>query len=411
MSSRPLRVAFFPDTFDEIDGVANTSRQFEAFAGRRSLPFLTVHGGHHSANAASGSTERLTLRRGRMGFALDRQHSFDLGFLRYLGRIEAKVEAFQADIVHITGPSDAGLLGMLIAHRLGIPLAASWHTNLHQYAEQRSAGLRELLPASLRAQTGNLIHQASLFALLRFYSLGQVLFAPNTELCQLLESGTGKPALLMQRGVDTALFHPQHRTRTDNDFVVGYVGRLSPEKSVRDLAQLEQSLARSGASNIRFVIVGQGAEEAWLRQNMGTAELPGALRGVALAGAFANMDAFVFPSRTDTFGNVVLEALASGVPAIVTESGGPRFLVREGETGYVTRDMDTCAARILGLARDRALLDRMKRAAREAALKASWEAVFERIYTAYEEGLCEASRRGMRVPAKMRQGITASTPS
>jgi glycosyltransferase involved in cell wall biosynthesis len=408
MSDRPLRVAFFPDTFDEIDGVANTSRQFEAFARRRALPFLTVHGGPEAAAHSHGSTERLTLPRGSMGFALDKHHGFDLAFLRYLGQIEAKVEAFNADIVHITGPSDAGLLGMLIAHRLGIPLAASWHTNLHQYAEQRSAALREMLPPSMREAMGSAIRGASLFALMRFYSIGQVLFAPNTELCHLLERGTNKSTLLMQRGVDTELFHPRRRTRNDDAFVIGFVGRLSPEKSVRELADLERSLLQAGARHLRFVVVGQGAEEEWLRENMQHAELPGVLRGEALAETFANMDAFVFPSRTDTFGNVVLEALASGVPSIVTDSGGPRFLVRDGETGYVTRSTVELAARVLQLAQDPALRERMALAAREHALKASWDAVFEQVYAAYEQGLRDAAHHGKRVRAKMRRGVVVS---
>ena len=93
-----------------------------------------------------------------------------------------------------------------------------------------------------------------------------------------------------------------------------------------------------GVEDYRFLIVGHGGDEAWLRERLHRAEFTGVLRGEELARAYANMDLFVFPSHTDTFGNVVLEALASGVPAIVTPDGGPKTIVRDGETGRIVPD-------------------------------------------------------------------------
>src|SRR5262249_28243966 len=155
----------------------------------------------------------------------------------------------------------------------------------------------------------------------------KLLFAPNPELTELLSHRTGRPARIMRRGIDTHLFSPARRRRTDGAFVIGYVGRLSPEKNVRMLAELETALLAAGLTNYRFLIVGEGVERAWLGSHMCSAELPGILRGEKLAEAYASMDAFVFPSATDTFGNVVLEAMASGVPPVVSTSGGPKFLV------------------------------------------------------------------------------------
>src|SRR5271165_7205494 len=205
MTESALRVAFFPDCYDEIDGVANTSRQFEAFAQRRELPFLTVHGGPTDEVHRVGTTLRVTRRRGRFGFPLDKKHDFDLGFWRHLHAVESVVREFDPDIVHITGPSDVGQLGVAIAHRLKIPLAASWHTNLHQYAEERASPRIAWLPKKLKGQLGEAIRNGSLLALLRFYHIAQILFAPNAELVEVLENGTNKPCYLMQRGVDTLL--------------------------------------------------------------------------------------------------------------------------------------------------------------------------------------------------------------
>ncbi len=145
------------------------------------------------------------------------------------------------------------------------------------------------------------------------------------------------------------------------------------------------------STNVRFLIVGHGGDEAWLRERLPRAEFTGVLRGEALATAYANMDLFVFPSHTDTFGNVVLEALASGVPAIVTPDGGPRTIVRDGETGRIVPD-DQFAAAIAGLLADPARLAEMRRAARAYALTASWDSVFEGVYAAYDEVLAGARR-------------------
>ncbi|MGB8014032.1 MAG: glycosyltransferase [Terriglobales bacterium] len=405
MTDRALRVAFFPDCYDEIDGVANTSRQFEAFAVRRKLPFLTVHGGTTDAIQKLGSTVRVTRRRGRLGFALDKKHDFDLAFWRHLHAVEAAVREFDPDILHITGPSDVGQLGVAIAHRLRIPLAASWHTNVHQYAEQRASALLFFLPVALRERLGAAIQRGSLLATLRFYHIAQVLFAPNRELIEVIEKGTGKSCYPMHRGVDTDLFDPRRRDRLDNTFVIGFVGRLTVEKNIRDLAALEQNLLQAGLTNFRFLIVGQGAEEPWLRANMRNAEFTGVLRGEALARAYANMDVFAFPSKTDTYGNVVLEALASGVPAVVTDGGGPQFIVRAGETGFVARDLSEFCSCIQKLAARPAQRENMRAAARTHAMTASWDAVFESVYAGYEHGLRAGAEAGKRIRMRPDAGI------
>jgi len=394
-----LRVAFFPDTYDEVDGVANTSRQFEAFARKRGFPFLTICGGPENRTHTEGSAVRITRRRGPVGFALDKKHDYDLAFWRHYNEAEAAVREFAPDIVHITGPSDAGQLGAFVAHRLGVPLAASWHTNVHQYAEQRASGLLGFLPRTQREQVGELIRESALTAVLRFYKIPRLLFAPNPELMGLLERRTGKPVYSMRRGVDTQLFSPERRDRTGGPFVIGYVGRLTIEKNIRFLAELERSLETAGLPDFRFSIVGQGAEEEWLRANMRRAVFAGVLNGEALARAYANMDAFVFPSHTDTFGNVVLEALASGVPAIVTDRGGPQFVVRHGETGFVAQNPGEFVSHIRRLAAGRDRLQMMRTAARECALQASWDAIFDGVYADYSRelrNLAAGSRTGVR---------------
>ena len=208
-------------------------------------------------------------------------------------------------------------------------MVASWHTNLHEYASRR---LRlDWAGQARRDEAKAWVEQQALRLLLLFYKIPRVVLAPNRELAELLESGTGKPTFLMSRGVNTDVFTPARRRGANAIVNIGYVGRLSAEKNVRLLQAVESELDAEGL-DVRFTIVGEGSEREWLRQNMLRAEFTGVLRGDALADAYAQMDIFAFPSETETVGNVVLEAMASGVPAVVMATGGQRFMVDAGHS-------------------------------------------------------------------------------
>jgi glycosyltransferase involved in cell wall biosynthesis len=380
------RVAYFPDSFHEVNGVAHTSRHFEAFARRRGLPFLCVRAGDRpQAVTEDGCVWTLELPRGFLSFALEKDLRFDPAFLRHMPVIGETLERFQPDLIHITGPSEVGMLGAGLAHHLELPLAASWHTNVHEYLARRSDWFLRLLPQRQSAATAKKIQDLALATATFFYSGARVLFAPNAELCRELAQRTGRPCHRMPRGVDAALFHPGKRRRRldDKEFVLGFVGRLSVEKNIALLVEIEQEFDRMGVTNFRFLIVGHGGDEAWLRERLRRAEFTGVLRGEELSAAYAGMDLFVFPSHTDTFGNVVLEALASGVPAIVTPDGGPCTIVRDGATGRVAVDGEFASA-IAGILADPAKHAAMRAAARAYAETASWDSVFEGIYAAYE---------------------------
>jgi phosphatidylinositol alpha 1,6-mannosyltransferase len=397
MRAAAPRVAYFPDTFYEINGVAHTSRHFQAFAERRGLPFFCLHPGKREngiKEQQQGELTTLEIPRGSpLSFRLEKDLTFDPAFVRHKNFLEERLRAFRPDIVHVTGPSEPGILGAWLAKDLNVPLVAAWHTNLHEYAAQRSTWLLRMLPHSKVPAAEKSIEHAALLACARFYRLAEALFAPNVDLCRLLEKVTGRPCALMPRGVDTLAFSPEHRDRGDTraPFVLGFCGRLSIEKNVFLLARIRSELLALGITDFRFLIVGHGKEESWLRQNLPNADFTGVLRGHDLARAYANMDLFVFPSHTDTFGNVVLEALASGVPSVVTPDGGPRYIVRDGETGSIATD-DGFTAAIANLIRDPELHAKMRLAARIYAQTASWDSVFEGVYRTYDEVLASHGR-------------------
>jgi phosphatidylinositol alpha 1,6-mannosyltransferase len=380
------RIAYFPDSFHEINGVAHTSRHFEAFARRRNLPFLCVRAGDREENLIQdGNVWTLELPRGIFSFALEKDLRFDPAFPRHVPLIEETLARFSPDLIHITGPSEVGMLGAGLAHHLGLPLAASWHTNVHEYAARRADWFLRMLPKERAEATEQKIEELTLTAAAKFYSVARILFAPNRNLCKLLERTTGRECRLMPRGVDAELFHPAKRVRRtdDREFVLGFVGRLSIEKNVTQLVAIQDELERMGITNFRFLIVGHGAEQNWLRERLHRAEFPGVLRGEALSAAYASMDLFVFPSHTDTFGNVILEAMASGVPAVVTPDGGPCTIVRDGQTGRIVPD-ERFSAAVAEILMDPIKHEAMRNAARAYALTASWDAVFDGVYDAYE---------------------------
>lgn len=387
MKKENARVAYFPCVYHEIDGVAQTSRHFEAFARRQDRPFLMVHAGPQDEITKSGLVTRVQLERGPVKFALDRAHDYDLLFLRHYRKLEPLLRDFRPDVVQITGPSDVGTLGAYVAHKMKIPLAATWQTNLHQFARRRMAAAVSFLPEAVAGKLADVAERLSFRASARFYKIPRLLFAPNPEMIRVLETATGKPCYLMSHAVDTAVYKPENRDRKEGPFRIGYVGRLTPEKSVRSLARLEQALLERGCRDFHFVVVGEGAEQEWLRQNMRKAEFTGVLTGPELARTFANFDMLAFPSETDTFGLVVLEAFASGVPAVVTDRGGPQFTVRHGSSGYIARDFDEFVAYTAGLMMQPELLSNMGEAARRQAMETSWDRIFEGMYEAYERCL------------------------
>ena len=389
------RVAYFPDSFHEVNGVAHTSRHFEHYARRHGLPFLCVRAGERTTSLLrEGSVWTLELPRGVLSFALETDLRFDPGYLRHLPVIAEVLDDFAPTLIHITGPSELGMLGAAVAAHHELPLAASWHTNVHEYLARRSEWLLRLLPGDQPHAAGRVLEEWTLAATARFYAQAQVLYAPSQALCEQLRALTSRPCHRMPRGVDTALFTPSRRLRPldARPFTLGFVGRLSVEKNVALLASIHDQLHAMGVRNARFVVVGQGAEEAQLRARMPRSEFAGLLRGEALAHAYADMDLFVFPSHTDTFGNVVLEALASGVPAIVTPDGGPAAILRDavgtgaGAVGRVVPDEDF-AATIQSLLDHPAEIAAMRANARRYALTATWDAVFDGVYRGYADAL------------------------
>ncbi len=386
-------MALFPDTYDEANGVATLSRQLANFASARGLPFLVVRGGSETAVTQDGSLEMLELKRGAASFRLDKSLYCDPFLTRHKKIVLERLRAFQPDLVHITGPGDLGFLGLWVAHCLRIPLVASWHTNFHEYLARRVNALAAVLPERVRSAASNALEDKTLQGLMRFYRMARFVLAPNQTYVDLLHARTGKPAFLMRHGVDLTQYNALLANRKDGTgraFCIGYVGRLTAEKNVCVFAELEQKLLCAGEQNFKFLIVGDGGQRDWLRRHLKNAEMPGVLRGEQLAAAYSHMDAFVFPSRTDTFGLVILEAMASGIPVIVAPETGLRVGIQDGISGLLSNDIVSDVQRVM---HDLDLRATLSSGGRAAAAQMSWDGVFEQLFQTYEAGLALGATR------------------
>jgi len=382
MTASP-RVALFCETYHEINGVALTARQLVAYAKRHDLPLLAIHGGKNPGVWNEGKVRRTELKRSWGSVGIERDLEYDFFFWRYLNRIRKELQLFRPDVIHITSPGELGQLGVYLSRRLDVPLVASWHTNFHQFAARRFEKLIGFLPGKISRPAVGWSEEQGLRVLLWFYNFAKVTLAPTEAQVEWLEKELRKPSFLMPRGVDGEQFNPKRRTVNDETLRLGFVGRVTPEKGVRLFRDIETELGNRGLDNFRILIVGDGSEVMWLKKRLKHGEFAGVLRGEDLARAYANMDLFVFPSRTDTFGNVVQEAAASGVPSVVTNEGGPKHLVVAGKTGLIAETNAQFVAKVAELALDRNRLREMGQAARKRVSGVSWDGAFEKTYLAY----------------------------
>jgi phosphatidylinositol alpha 1,6-mannosyltransferase len=387
------RVAFFPDSFLEVNGVAMTSKRLIDYAKRHGYPYLCIHAGKKTEAKTDESIKYLCLKRSSVSFPMDEDLKYDPLFQRHTNRVLRELVDFKPDVIHITGLNDVSIVGAYLSWKLRIPMVGSWHTNLHEFAARRLMRMFRFLPEkTLNSMTGFAERKIMDGAVL-YYKMPRVILSPNQELVELLGKGTKRASRLMTRGVDTDKFSPEKRTVKDDTFRFGFVGRLRAEKNVRLMADLEKKLLENGKTNFKFLIVGEGNEREWLEKNMLQAEFTGFLDGEKLSEAYANMDVFIFPSETDAFGNVAQEANASGVPAIVTNQGGPKFIIKHNESGFIAENFDDFVKYSLRLMDDAETLAAMKRKSRVAAMSSSWDSVFEAVYAAYREAIEIAERQ------------------
>ena len=379
----PRRVALFTETFlPRVDGIVNTLCW--------TLRGLVEAGCEPLVVAPRGNTALLpgvqVIGASSMPFPL-----YPEVRLALMGPgIGQQLDRFQPDVIHLVGPVVNGVGGLLYAQRRGIPVLASFHTNLARYTHHYSLGwLEAWVWRALRT-----VHNRCALTL-----------CPSHTLLRDLRGRGFERLRYWSRGVDTAQFSPERASRAwrrqlgveDGTTLLLYVGRLAREKRVADLASVLRNLTQGSRAapssdpdagppiptsigrrreRVHLAVVGDGPARAELEQAF--AGLPvtftGYLRGDALATAYASSDLFAFPSDSEAFGNVVLEAMASGLPVVAAAAGGVEDLVEHESTGRLfvpadTADLEACIRHEL---EDPAARRRHGQAGRSAALARTW---------------------------------------
>ena len=374
---RNRRRAWFTDTLDDINGVSTTIQRMS-----RAL----VDGGmdievmiSRTEISVPGTPLKNFPPIGE--FELPEYELQKLSFPPLLQVIDY-LQAGNFSEVIISTPGPVGLAALAAARVLGLPTTGIYHTDFPEY-------VRILTEDSLmESLTWNYMHW--------FYSQLDTVYVNSGHYRQCwIEKGIPAEKLrILPRGLDTGLFHPSKKDPSfwvkrglrDGETGVLYVGRVSREKNLDLLAACFRRL-QAGGVRVRPLIVGDGPYSTMMKELLPEAITTGSLHGEELAISYASADFFVFPSTTDTFGNVVIEAQASGLPVIVSDIGGPRDLVEDGVDGLITKglDLDALTAAVKLLAGDEVLRARMGEASRGRVAKRDWSLAARLFWEGSEE--------------------------
>ncbi len=362
------RVALIADGIEAMHGVTHTIEQIR----ERGVPGFEVE----VVGTDSGVDRRLPAA---TSLQVPFYEGMNLGVPGLPDLAETLAEG-RYDLVHVTAPGPAGVVASLLSRVSATPLVASYHTELATYAGLRSGdgGLEAISRAALGA----------------FYTTPSRVLSPSPAADRsLLGLGAEESRIdRWERGVDTDRFTPEKAERSafPGELRVLYAGRLTSEKGVELLAE---SFLRACVvePRLHLLLAGGGPEEGELRARLGErATFLGWLEGDDLARAYASADLFLFCSRTDTYGQVVLEAGASGLPVVAVGEGGPAALIENRHTGILCRpDADHLAGAVLQLAASPELRRRLGEAARAVAATRSWNRAMEQLGNGYRQALAE----------------------
>jgi len=375
-----MKIVYFTESLlPLVDGVSLTlARLFETVESR-GIDFR-VYSPFVPGDSVSWSSRVRPLRYFR--FPLHRDYRVSLPVGR---RVARELDDFAPDLIHIASPTPLAAWAQAHGRRRGIPVVATFHTDFVAY---------------FRYYGGRPLERVGWRWLVWFYRRCVATYAPAPNTAAELQR-RGVPGVeIWSRGVDTRRFAPHHRDEALRSRLGAgptvplllMVSRLVKEKDLADLAGMDRIL-RARGTPYRLALVGDGPMRAELERQMPQAHFAGKRTGDDLARWYASADIFVFPSTTETFGNVVLEALASGLPAVVVDRGGPQHVIEPGRSGLVARANDPAhlADTVERLIRDPALRRRMGEHGRAQAEKRSWEAVNQQLIASYERVIARAA--------------------
>ena len=370
---RPLRIAYVTETYPpELNGVSLTVERAVRFLRSRGHNVELIRPRQPGEAALDAGDE---LRTAGCPIPVYREMRFGVAGI---GRLVRRFRSTAPELVHLATPGPLAWAALAAARSLGIATTSEFRTNFHQYSRYYGVG-------ALAAPVLGLLR--------RFHNLTERTFVPTRATERELAAYGFHNLTLVGRGVDCAGFSPSQRSaelrrqwRAESAPVLLMVGRVAPEKNV-ELGLRAFESARQAQPGLRMVVVGDGPARVRLQAAHPDVHFVGVQRGAALAAHYASADAFLFPSLTDTFGNVVLEALASGLPVVSFAVAAAAEHVADGVSGRLVAPEDESAyiAAVASLTARGVSLEPMRAAALAAARRASWAEVLMRFEARLED--------------------------
>lgn len=361
-----MRIALFSDTFFQINGVSMVYQRFARWAGTRGMNIEIFTPGSNPVFKLGSVTVHSIEIITRVPY----YHDLYYDALPVRPKVERYFKTENFDLVHIATQGHMAIIGLRAAGVQGTPKVSCYHTKMPEYAASRF--LRFFGRNRLGYMAADVAKWLSWWYQRQLYRSSNLILVPTESARALIEEQVNVPTAVFSRGVDSEAFSPAHREeRGLKTPVTLYVGRLSVEKNLELLSAL------GGGDGEGLVLVGDGPDKKELMKKLPRARFAGFLTGGTLQREYASADIFAFPSKTETFGNAVLEAMSSGLPVIVTGEGGPKDFVADGETGFVARSDEEFVDRHRRLAADPGLRKMLGANAREYAKTQDWDYVFE----------------------------------
>lgn len=368
-----MKIAIFTDTFPpDVNGVARILSHYTEYLEEKGIEYIVFAPNNKSSEPFSSHINRF------MSFPFFLYPECRLALPNFF-KIKAKLKSFQPDIIHIVTPFNIGICGLRFAKKYQVPVVGSYHTNFDQYLSYYDLQfLSKFFWKYMRW----------------FYRHLQMTFVPSRNTLEQLRKMGFTRMDIWGSGVDCNLFHPNYnreilrkKYQIQEPFILSYVGRLASEKEVDTLMKIAHSLPDEIQKNVHWLITGDGpSKEEMERVAPENMTFTGYLDGQELACVYATADLFIFPSVTETFGNVVLEALASGTPVIAARAGGVQNIVQHMKTGLLCepRNVEQFVKAIQFLLNEDDLKQKMEKQARNYALTQTWEIIFETLIAHYE---------------------------
>lgn len=370
-TSRPLLVAMVSETYPpEINGVAHTARRMVQGLVSRYHQVQLIRPRQHAEDQAahSSSFEEVLVR----GMPMPRYTGLRVGFPA-TAELLRLWRARRPHVVLIVTEGPLGWAAMNVAKKLKLPVISEFHTNFHAYSQYYGM---PWLGGAIRGY------------LRWFHGRALTTLVPTESLRRELTSVGFRRLQVLARGVDTAMFNPARWSKVlrlswgadDNGTVMLYVGRIAAEKNLSLLIDVYRK-TQAARRNVRLVMVGDGPARAALQAANPDVVFSGMHTGESLAEHYASADLFVFPSTTETFGNVVIEAMASGLPVLAYDYAAAREHIRHGENGLLAAfdDPESFTLLATGMASDVDHARYMGRQARTNAESIAWEHIHERF--------------------------------